>query len=783
MTPEQLKTQIDTDITNKTSAKSITPTNVGKNMKDVVDFIPDVTGKENISNKSINIITDATSDIKYPSVKSVKTQLDLKVDKVISKSLVLDTEITKLSHLNDTTDLQKPVSTAQQAAIDAAVQAQISDSTALLDPTIPIVPTGNVHILGVGPGTYAFWGGLVVPANNTATLRRVSGAFSMSLTPVDLSFKVNVSDIVDNLTSTDTAKPLSAKQGKLLNEKFNNLPYFDEIFEVGKNKFNKNLELLDTYWISNSDGSLYIQGAGFKTTNYQPISSGNNTLSGWMSMSSGLGYSYRIVDENLELVSHALFTDLVTIITVPAGKHYIQFCYGRPGSELNGLRVQIEEGSSATAYEPYFLNTLDDISVTTILPATINVAVGRQCNIYKDNLSDVIPDRDTLYSKDFTKFTDDSEFLDLERNARFSPTSVKSLNTNLKIKNTKKELQYTKNIGFNAVSKTAGSGTKNILFIGDSLTAYGAISGEVKNLFDADGGAVCNLIGRIGTGSNKYEARGGWSMSNYASNQKKRHYLIITGFPTTLDMVHQYVEISGSYYRIDKWSLDGSGNGTLELTFDSGTETIAASGNLRYTGTGDTNYSYTYTGNDVSGNPFWNINSSVWNPSPYLDFWTYMQNYHSGVSLDVVIVQHGINDLWGCDDSYIPTFKTYAQRIRDVLHTQYPTCKVIFSLEPFAPYSDGYSGLRGVVELDAYKKIMFKGYNALIELVDANTTIAYSNLWIDRLYGYGAVTRNVNSRSLLQITENSGGTFDVHPSTEGSNQIADCIYSQIRAVI
>lgn len=39
MTNIELKGQIDTDITNKTLVKSISPTNVGKNLKDVIDYI------------------------------------------------------------------------------------------------------------------------------------------------------------------------------------------------------------------------------------------------------------------------------------------------------------------------------------------------------------------------------------------------------------------------------------------------------------------------------------------------------------------------------------------------------------------------------------------------------------------------------------------------------------------------------------------------------------------------------------------------------------------------
>jgi hypothetical protein len=41
MSKEQVKLQIDTDITGKTAVKSITPTNVGENMKDIVDLIPE----------------------------------------------------------------------------------------------------------------------------------------------------------------------------------------------------------------------------------------------------------------------------------------------------------------------------------------------------------------------------------------------------------------------------------------------------------------------------------------------------------------------------------------------------------------------------------------------------------------------------------------------------------------------------------------------------------------------------------------------------------------------
>ena len=113
MTNTQLKTQIDTQITNETVKSGITPTEVGNNIKAVVDYADQqdalkentlnkstntALGTSNIlfptqnavktyvdnltaetyTNKSTNIITDATSDSKYPSVKAVKTYVDNK---------------------------------------------------------------------------------------------------------------------------------------------------------------------------------------------------------------------------------------------------------------------------------------------------------------------------------------------------------------------------------------------------------------------------------------------------------------------------------------------------------------------------------------------------------------------------------------------------------------------------------------------------------------------------------------------------------------------------------
>lgn len=85
MTSTQLKAQIDAQITNETVDEAITQFVVGGNMKDIVDYVDNsVSASELRSNKSTSIVTDGGSDVKYPSVKAVKTYVDAKI--VISGS-------------------------------------------------------------------------------------------------------------------------------------------------------------------------------------------------------------------------------------------------------------------------------------------------------------------------------------------------------------------------------------------------------------------------------------------------------------------------------------------------------------------------------------------------------------------------------------------------------------------------------------------------------------------------------------------------------------------------
>jgi hypothetical protein len=91
MTNTALKAQIDSQITNETTQNSITPTEVGVNIKAVVDYADqEVALKESSANKSTDGTFLENSDVKFPSQKAVKTYVDSNpaiVTKVFKKTI------------------------------------------------------------------------------------------------------------------------------------------------------------------------------------------------------------------------------------------------------------------------------------------------------------------------------------------------------------------------------------------------------------------------------------------------------------------------------------------------------------------------------------------------------------------------------------------------------------------------------------------------------------------------------------------------------------------------
>ena len=115
-----------------------------------------------------------------------------------------------LQNVDNTSDLDKPVSTAQATAIANAIltaNAYTDDKIAdvlgadfggSITPTTPLSPTGKIFYLATEPGTYTNAGGVVVNTNSFAVISYDGvSAWSISQSSIDLSNYITQDDIKD----------------------------------------------------------------------------------------------------------------------------------------------------------------------------------------------------------------------------------------------------------------------------------------------------------------------------------------------------------------------------------------------------------------------------------------------------------------------------------------------------------------------------------------------------------------------------------------------------------
>ncbi|RVU26897.1 hypothetical protein EOJ36_02565 [Sandaracinomonas limnophila] len=208
--------------------------------------------KENLTNKSTDITADATSNTKYPSVKSVKDYVDAQVSGGVSiaDGSITDAKLASgisavkvgLGNVDNTSDANKPVSTAQQTALnlkenvsnkstdinaDATsttkypsvktikdyVDIQVSSGTADATSTVK----GKIQLGGDLAGTGSTAAAPVISDNAVTTSKVASGAITDAKIANGISAaKVGLGN-VDN--TSDANKPVSVAQQTALDAK------------------------------------------------------------------------------------------------------------------------------------------------------------------------------------------------------------------------------------------------------------------------------------------------------------------------------------------------------------------------------------------------------------------------------------------------------------------------------------------------------------------------------------------------------------------------------------
>jgi hypothetical protein len=355
------------------------------------------------------------------------------------------------------------------------------------------------------------------------------------------------------------------------------------------------------------------------------------------------------------------------------------------------------------------------------LPDTIACAVGRQLNLWHDQLSPVMPGldgsaflftaakgRDRYRSYRWTAATADTTF----------PLTVQAINANGLVQASKTTRLY-------APSSTEGVKYAHVLFIGDSMLQSNTFleTATVDSLFKnatAGGGACVRLLGTRGTGVNLSEGRGGWALADYADSTFRDNPFYING-----------------RLNFKAWSIAH----------------------------GDSSAKWEAGATDKAG------------------------------PIDYVVIQLCGNDLWGIGAANMTSAQQtillgyYDTLIAGILNPTYgyPNARILIVTEPLPAnrvdaYGDDYGAtaiwpyyINNLAKLNAAVIARYdaRAYSGRVDVVAAGVTV-------DRTYGYPSELMAVSSRS--PWTEQTYTNF-LHPSSCGSYQLGDAIYSHLRLMM
>ena len=587
------------------------------------------------------------------------------------------------------------------------------------------------------------------------------------------------------------------------------------IERIGKNKCNpEDPDFKLNYQITSTTGNEYEwtgENAGrVGCTGYIPVSENGLILNHYGELGGLSGMA--VYDANKVYIRG----ERTGVYTYQSGDAYVRFTFDYAYRN----EIQVEEGSTITAYEPYSAKWIldpnkvetppvSDEQILEVLPEN-----GYYPNTIKINLPDkiyavrgdklqifyhgvvVVPNIE-LYDivvscsvgKGLYRYFEYDVPVDATLGSKDWAISVKDANGNV---------LGTKTIQLIIVDKgQSPASNKNILCIGDSLTANGIWASELKRRLLGTSGTgtpvalgLTNLsfigsksVTPAGMGQVNIEGNSGWAWRDYAlgRNPKFRFYLSSNDYTPQIGDVYTN---NGYSYTVDEVNeIDGVL--TILTSTSSISNTPDASGTLtRQSGSGTASMNFTSFTTDTA-NPFWDGNTNK------LSFVNYVENVCNlpvGTKIDfayILMTWNGVPQLGGDWD----TFMAYAKDVIDALHADYPDCKVkLMGVEfVYRPTfisavfpQDSMQNNRRVAKMnELYQELANSNeesgtsgdaYNTFVEFVNVSTQLDskynMTNTELD------ANTRNSNYKE--RYTNNS-----IHPATPGYLQIADIAYRNI----
>lgn len=437
-------------------------------------------------------------------------------------------------------------------------------------------------------------------------------------------------------------------------------------------------------------------------------------------------------------------------------------------------RNQIEKGTQPTNYERYTENR--ELLKILSLPSSIPLLTNYNYSIFTDNIIYKTAETESgFYIKDYPIYKD-----------RFIIESSTAGNIN------KEFIVYNNNLidnsgilNFTFYDPYKYRGKEiNILTIGDSFGDIGTFIEAIKNKMN-DYGVNINLLGT----HNKIETRKSESLSG-----GKLKYFILTpsgdGAVITATNISENSDIPQSTYGSPqyqdangiKWNVignkrmnDGSHRLRLGRWNPNGTwgQAIPPTGELiKVESKGDGLEKISYKdGESCPYNPFWNPHTNELDFNYYISKWKFN-------TPDIILLQFTWNDLPSyANKQQCEEFSKNLKNVIDIIHSQLPVCKIIFSIEPAGAILSN----KGTYFIDGSHYTRLQLNDVLQEKFGGTSYpffyIAPSYAFVNRMSSFNTTIETPNSNYPSdQIEYVSDG---VHCNTYGMNQIADCIIPYI----
>ena len=412
-----------------------------------------------------------------------------------------------------------------------------------------------------------------------------------------------------------------------------------------------------------------------------------------------------------------------------------------------------------------------------ILPPKIYAVEGLQSSVYLEHT--IVLDH-TIYDYDFTC----SKGIHQVRGWRWTPNSNDVAgNYNLTLDCLDKrtgDLLTTASTQVVLVNKNANSGVnKKVQVIGDSLVAAGSITQGLLNNASTDVMPV-TLIGTLGTGLNKHEGRGGWTINDYTTVGRTYYLFTVSGVTTAPAINSTVYTYNGGVFTVQEANI-ASGNGTLLCSYAGTAPTNGTTGTLTKSNAsaGDATIAFSNV-QSQSGNPFWN--------GTVIDY----QNYLTVNSLsipDVVIIQLGINDTFSM---------TSDQAIIDLCATAFPKLDVLINsilavnanvkVAVSAPpsyasqdafgnnYQCGQTSRRAKRNITTYNKKLFAYYK---NKEASRIFVLSGGINVDAENNFPESAVVVNSRNTKTVIKQTNA---VHPDVSGYYQESDVFTAFIKSL-